>query len=213
MRNHPSRRLLALLALAALVACAGCLDTHERRQDARSWRGRRGHESPAAIDLEGRSVRPMDDPRSKAIVLIFVRTDCPVSNRYTPEIRRLNETFASRGVAFWLVYCDPDETPEAIRAHLRDYGHEMRALRDPEHALVRASEVSVTPEAAVFVPGRSGSTLAYRGRIDDRYVDFGRMRATPTIKDLERALEAILSGHPVERRRTRAVGCFIADRR
>jgi hypothetical protein len=40
-------------------------------------------------------------------VLVFVRTDCPISNRYAPELRRLQDRFAPRGMAFWLVYPDP----------------------------------------------------------------------------------------------------------
>ena len=69
----------------------------------------------------------------------------------------------------------------------------------------------MTPEAAVFVPAATGPRLAYRGRIDDRYVDFGRMRAQPTVHDLEDALAAILSGQAVPHETTPAVGCFIAN--
>ena len=42
-------------------------------------------------------------------VLIFVSTDCPVSNRYAPEITRLLEEFSPRGVRFQLVYPNPLE--------------------------------------------------------------------------------------------------------
>ena len=33
-------------------------------------------------------------------VLIFLRTDCPVSNSYAPEIERISRVFAARGVGF-----------------------------------------------------------------------------------------------------------------
>jgi hypothetical protein len=83
----------------------------------------------------------------------------------------------------------------------------IEALRDPRHALVRRVQASVTPEAAVVVEG----TVRYRGRIDDRYVELGRERPAPTTHDLEDALTAVLSGRPVARPTTQAVGCFIAD--
>jgi hypothetical protein len=157
------------------------------------------------IDLQDRIVRPLAEAEDSTLVFLFARTDCPISNRYAPEIRRLHERFAARGVRFVLVYPDPDETPDAIRRHLEEYAYEIDPLRDPEQRLVRLTGVQVTPEAALFSRGR----LVYRGRIDDLYVDFGKRRAAPTTHDLEQALEATLAGRAVENPTTKAVGCYI----
>ncbi|HUQ87649.1 MAG TPA: hypothetical protein VM096_08830, partial [Vicinamibacterales bacterium] len=67
--------------------------------------------------------------------------------------------------------------------------------------------VTVTPEVAVM----RGSTLVYRGRIDDRYVELGRERPKPTRHDLEEALNAAIAGKTIAIRQTRAVGCILAD--
>ena len=163
-----------------------------------------------AVDLAGATVRPLATT-APATVLLFVREDCPIANRYAPEIVRLHDRFSPQGVVFWLVYADTPQDGEAIRAHLRDYGLPDQALRDPEHVLVRAAGVRVTPEAAVFVPGPGGPRLAYRGRIDDRYQALGRMRASPTVHDLEEALTAVLAGKAVVRSEAPAVGCFITN--
>ena len=160
------------------------------------------------LDLEGREVDPFQQTDARATVFLFTRTDCPISNRYAPEILRLQAKFKSDNVRFWLVYPDPDESVKAIREHVKEYGYPLGVLRDPQHRLVTKTQVKVTPEVAVFVPGRR---MVYRGRIDDRYVDFGKARAKPTQHDLEQALQAILEGRPVERAITRAVGCFIPD--
>jgi hypothetical protein len=143
-------------------------------------------------------------------VFLFTLTDCPISNRYAPEVERLRAKFAPRGVAFWLVYPDPGESPEAIRNHIKDYSYRSGVLRDPKHALVELTGARVTPEAAVFAPG---GKLVYCGRIDDRFVDFGKMRAEATVHDLEEALEAVLALRPVKQARTTAVGCFIPELR
>jgi len=163
----------------------------------------------AVLDLAGNPVEPL--PRSGAgpAVLVFVRTDCPIANRYAPELRRLQDRFAGKGVAFWLVYPDPAETPEAIRRHQRDFGLRFRALRDPQHELVKATRATVTPEAAVFMAGPGGPRMVYRGRIDDRYVDFGRSRPAPTTRDLREVLQALAAGSTLTPRTTPAVGCFI----
>jgi hypothetical protein len=142
------------------------------------------------------------------MVLLFIKTDCPISNRYAPEVRRLYEQFAAKGVVFWLVHTDPDESAETIRQHTVDYRYPDRVLRDPQHRLVQRAEVQVTPEAAVFGPN---GRLLYHGRIDDRFVDFGKERPAATQHDLQDALEAILDGRAVPVATTRAIGCYIPE--
>ncbi len=120
----------------------------------------------------------------------------------------MHEKYSPRGVIFYLVYPDPDESAQAIEKHLNDYSYPFAGLRDPKHELVKMAEAKITPEAAVF--DREGKLL-YHGRIDDRYVDFGKARLAPTVHDLEQALEAILAGKPAPAAGGSAIGCFIAD--
>jgi hypothetical protein len=160
------------------------------------------------LDPDGHSVEPLSSSSAKATVLIFTRTDCPVSNRYAPVIQKLNQGFASQGVAFWLVYVDRHQSKEEIRQHIRDYGYRMNAVLDPAHILVKFAGVRVTPEVAVF---SSDAKLLYRGRIDDQYVYLGKSLPAPTRHDLELALNSILEAKPVPDKTTPAVGCFISD--
>lgn len=161
------------------------------------------------LDLEGRFVDPFQTPSAvRAIVFVFASTDCPLTNRYAPDIRRLHDQFAPQGVLFRLVYPNPADSASAIRDHRRAFGYPMEALRDPRHDLVRLVKATVTPEAAVF---DLSQRLLYRGRIDDRYVELGIDRQTATRRDLEAALAATLAGKPVAEVITRAVGCLIAD--
>ena len=148
-------------------------------------------------------------PGVKAMVFLFTSTDCPISNRYAPEVRRIVAAFAQHGVAFRLVYPNPAERPSAIREHMAAFGYDgaIQALRDPKLALAKYVKATVTPEAAVIAGGR----VAYLGRIDDRYVDLGLERPAPTTHDLADALSAVLAGRPVAHPTTQAVGCFIAD--
>jgi hypothetical protein len=167
-------------------------------------------QTPHPTDLDGHPVDPLQSSEARAVVLLFVRSDCPISNRYAPEIRRLHDRFAGRGVVFWLVYPDPQATVAEIRRHLAEYRYPGRVLQDPGHVLVKLAHAEVTPEVAVFAPGQR---LVYHGRIDDLYVDWGRTRPAPTTHDLASALEATLAGRPVPVAATRAVGCFLADLR
>lgn len=159
--------------------------------------------------LEGRAVEPlMLAPGVKAAVFVFVSVECPISNRYAPEVRRLYEAFRDKGVQFTLVYPNPAESVPAIMEHLRAYDYPVGAVRDVKHGLVKHAQISVTPEVAVFTPNGS---LAYRGRIDNRYVRLGLERPAATQRDLASALVAVLEGKPVREPRTQAVGCYVAD--
>ena len=158
-------------------------------------------------DLKGRPVDPLEpQPAVRATVMLFVTTECPISNRYAPDIQRMEAAFARQGVRFWLVYPYAADSSEAITRHMSAFGLNGRALRDSAHALVRLAGATVSPEAAVF-DGRG--TLVYRGRIDDRYTDLGVDRQVPTRRDLEDSLSAVLAGQPVRTPFTRAVGCFL----
>lgn len=161
------------------------------------------------LTLDNRPSDPFQAaPGVKAIVFLFTSTDCPISNRYAPAVRRLYEAFAARGVRFWLVYPNPSDAPAAIRTHLKEYGYPMAALRDPHQDLVARAGATVTPEAAVFdTQGR----MLYRGRIDDRYVEVGVDRPFATTHDLEEAIASVVAGRPVSHPTTHAVGCYLAD--
>ena len=141
-------------------------------------------------------------------VLIFVSIDCPISNRYAPEITRLHDEFTPRGVRFRLVYPNPLDDAAAIARHLREFGYPPIGERDRDGTLVKMAGATITPEAAVF---DARQRLVYRGRIDDRFVELGRERPAATRADLRNALTAALAGKPVSPPQTQAVGCFIAD--
>jgi hypothetical protein len=160
--------------------------------------------------LSGAPVDALHAPAgTRAIVFIFTSTDCPISNRYAPEIRRIADRFSPEGVVFRLVYPNPAEEATSIREHMTAYAYAgaLEPLRDPALALVKFTGVTVTPEAAIVANGK----VVYRGRIDDRYVDLGRERPAPTRHDLFDALAAIVAGKPVPQAVTQAVGCFISD--
>ena len=159
-----------------------------------------------ALHLDGTPADPFLAASGKPVVLIFVRSDCPISNRYAPLIQRIGTRYRTK-VALWLVYPSRAASADKIRQHERDYGYKLPALLDPHHALVSQAQVQVTPEAAVF---DANHHLLYHGRIDDLYQDFGRARPAATTHELEDAIQAALNGKTPPPN-TPGVGCYIAD--
>ena len=160
-----------------------------------------------ALDLDGSPKDPLKEAPGKVVVLVFVRTDCPVSNRYAPLVQEMSAKY-SREAAFWLVFPDKNESAESIRSYLQEYGYKLSALRDPQHALVEKSRVKVTPEVAVFNAKRE---MVYHGRIDNLYRDFGRARRAATTHELADAIEAAIKGVATSAAAVDGIGCFIAD--
>ncbi len=142
-----------------------------------------------------------------ASLLVFVTSDCPISNFYATEIQQLCATYRADGVECTLVYEDVGIEDAAMRKHLAEYGYtEITAVSDGDRTLARRWGASVTPQAVLVVAGQ----VQYRGRIDNRYEAFGKPRRVVTSRDLRDAIEAVLAGRPVANPRTHALGCSIA---
>jgi len=159
------------------------------------------------FDLEGHAKDPFRASSGKVVVLVFLRRDCPVSGRYAPSIQEISKRYTDRA-SFWLIYPDKDDTAEAIRKSVEEFGYHLPVLRDPDHGLVKLSHVQITPEVAVF---DQQQRLVYDGRIDDWYIDLGRSRPAPTTHELEDAIRAAVSGNMVAHSEVRGVGCYISD--
>jgi hypothetical protein len=161
----------------------------------------------SALDLQGNLANPFAASLGKVVVLIFLRRDCPVSSRYAPIIQSIGTRYAHT-VSFSLVFPDKTDSPQEIRKYLRDYGHDLPALRDPDHVLVKLAHVLITPEVAVF---DHSHRLIYDGRIDNWYVDLNHARSAPTTHELEDAIHSALNGEVVAAHEVRGVGCYISD--
>jgi len=155
-------------------------------------------------DISGVAHHPLVPGEKMGSVLIFYLQDCPICNSYAPEINRIAATFTN--FAFYIVQVDPDLKLEAAKEHARQYALHPAVLLDPGHRLVRQAGATVTPEAVVI--GKQAG-VAYRGRIDDLYVEPGKKRTSATRHNLRDALKTIQAGHRVKQRETKAVGCAI----
>jgi hypothetical protein len=155
-------------------------------------------------DPAGRVVEPLAARGRKATVLFFLTTECPIGNRYAPEISRIVRDYQTRGVTSHAVYAH--EAAAEVTAHLREYQLPLAAVLDPELKLAKLTGATVTPEACVLSPA---GEILYRGRIDDRAVKIGTVRLEPTVRDLRLALDAVLAGKPVAEKFTKAIGCHI----
>lgn len=156
-------------------------------------------------DPAGRVVEPLAARGQKVTVLFFLTTECPIGNRYAPEISRIVRDYQARGVTCHAVYAH--ETAAEVAAHLREFQFPLPAVLDPELKLAERTGATTMPEACVLSPA---GEILYRGRIDDRAVKLGTVRLEPRVRDLRLALDAVLAGKPVAEKYTQAIGCYIS---
>jgi hypothetical protein len=191
-------RVLSILILGSLLPLL-----------AEAGEGEQPKPAPFA-DLQAASDQRLDLKDAKAVVLFFLSTDCPISNYYTSEIAAIVKDRAGDAVRFYVVHPDPEVTAEAAAKHAKTWKLTCPILLDGKHKLVKLTGVTITPEVAVVLPDVK---LAYRGRIDDTYVELGKRRAEPSKRDLRDALTAVLKDQPVADPRTTAIGCYIPELR
>lgn len=159
----------------------------------------------ALKDTAGKVVSLADFAERKAVVVVFLGTECPLNNAFLPRLAELHRTYSAQGVAFLGINSNSQDTVEEIAEHRRKFVIPFPVLHDPGNVVADRFEAQRTPEAFLLDSGRA---IRYRGRIDDQYgIDF--QRPAPTRRDLAAALEELLAGKKVSVSRTEVAGCRI----
>ena len=125
----------ALLGSMALVALG--LRAEEAAKSSPATDKNRALHDRAAADLVGRRVpsfalkdaagetRSLADYGDKrAVVLVFLSTECPIANEYLPVIAELASKEAEQSVQWLAVYSSPSDDAAKIAAHVKQFEHE-----------------------------------------------------------------------------------------
>ncbi len=196
-RREPLAGLLTLallLGTARAAEPAGAIAVGDKVPNSNSLRDLRGTRRPLH-DFKGH----------KALVLVFVGADCPISNLYLPGLLALEKKYRAKQVQFLAVYANERENLDQVAAHAYDRDVPFPVLKDFGQKLADALGVSRVPSAAVL---DGEFVLRYRGRIDDQY-GTGSRRDKATRDDLARAVEEVLAGQKVRVPETEADGCLL----
>jgi peroxiredoxin len=142
----------------------------------------------------------------KAIVVVFLGTECPISNSFLPVLAELHAQYQDKGVAFLGINANSQDGLERVADHARRHAIPFPVLKDAGNKVADQFSARRTPEA--FVLDGLG-TIKYRGRIDDQFgIGYARP-GKPTRRDLAAALDEVLAGKPVSVATTTPAGCLI----
>jgi peroxiredoxin len=156
-------------------------------------------------DVEGKTWAVADLKGKKAVVIVFIGTQCPINNAYMPRLAELHQDYAAKGVQFLAINANKQDTPAKIAAHVKEYGIPFPVLRDAGHAIADEFGASKTPEAFVLDVDLK---VRYNGRIDDKF-GLGFQRAQASRDDLKLALDDVLAGRKVAEAQCPVAGCYI----
>lgn len=155
----------------------------------------------ALKDVDGKEYRLSDFLSKKFTVIMFIATQCPISNDYNERMAALYDEYASKDIAFVGINSNKQEDIEEIKDHAAKNGFKFPVLKDWNNVVADAYGAQVTPEVFVL-DGKA--TVLYHGRIDD-----SRNPSKIKTHDLREALDALLAGKAVPRPETKAFGCTI----
>jgi hypothetical protein len=138
---------------------------------------------------------------AKATAVVFVSTECPVSNAYNERFTELYRAYDGKGVQFAFVNANSTESVSAIDSHAKSHSFPFTVYKDENNVLADKLNAQYTPEVFLF---DSTGKLVYHGRIDD-----SRELSNVKSKDTRAALDAMLAGKAVPTAETKAFGCAI----
>ena len=159
-------------------------------------------------EINGRTYRLGQSRDCRAVALVFLATECPISNAMVPELNSLHQVFHLRGVEIYGVHADPNLTRERAAKHRTDFKLRFPVLFDASGELRRRLKATHTPQAFVLSP--EGEVI-YQGLIDDRFADLGQKRPASAGKQeyVKEALNRTLAGELPEISSTTPIGCLL----
>ena len=147
----------------------------------------------------------------RSILLMVICAHCPFVKHVEPELTRLDRDFSDHvqliGVSSNSLITHPQDGPEQLADQARRHGWNFPYLFDEQQSLARDLRAACTPEFYLFSAEADGrQSLRYRGQLDGSRPG----NAQPLNgQDLRAALDAVLSGSPVNPEQTASVGCNV----
>ncbi len=200
MQSRCSFAVRSLLLAAVAVLCVGPAFTEGPSVDKLN----KPIENVTFKNADGKAVALHDLKDKKAIVVVFLSFECPVSNSYAPVLAELHKAYAEKGVAFLAVNSTDDLDAAGVAKQAAEFKLPFPVLKDADHQAADALKATVASEAFVL---DHNFVMRYRGRIDNAYSARLKKNAQVTKHDLKAALDDLLAGKDVAEPATQAVGC------
>jgi len=159
-------------------------------------------------DTNGKTVSLAEFKNAPALLVIFMCNHCPYVKHIRQGLAQLGRDYLPKGAGIVGINSNdaanyPADSPAKMKEEMQVAGYTFPYLYDETQAVAKAYRAACTPDIYLF-DGRQ--KLVYRGQFDDSRPGSG-VRVTGM--DLRDALDAVLSGKPVEKEQVPSIGCNI----
>jgi peroxiredoxin len=157
--------------------------------------------------VSGRQISLDDFAGKKVLLVLFICAHCPYVVHVRDELARIGRDYSGKSLGIVAISANdivnyPEDAPDNLKAMALDSGFNFPFCFDESQSVAKAFTAACTPDFFLFDENR---TLVYRGQLDDSRPG----RGTANGRDLRGAIEALLSGKPVDSDQNPSVGCNI----
>ncbi|MGA2593389.1 MAG: thioredoxin family protein [Bryobacteraceae bacterium] len=158
--------------------------------------------------VSGRIVGLKDFAGAKALLVMFISRHCPYVQHVKHELARLGKDYSGKALGIVAISPNyivqyPDDAPDRLREMAAELEFSFPVCYDETQETAKAYEAACTPDFFLFDESRR---LVYRGQLDGSRPSNG---VPVTGSDLRAAIDAVLSGQPVNPQQRPSAGCNI----
>ena len=158
-------------------------------------------------DISGKNITLANAKGDVGTLVIFSCNTCPWVIRWEDRYVSLANNYAQKGIGMIAVNSNAaqfsgDDSLEEMLEHAKNNGYNFPYAQDPESELASAFGATKTPHIYLF---NGDDKLVYRGAIDDNAKNAKKVDEP----FLANAIDALLSGNPINPQTTKALGCSI----
>jgi peroxiredoxin len=154
------------------------------------------------------AVVSLDELNGPALVVTFICNHCPYVQHVAAGLAELGRDLAAQGVVMVAISSNdvttyPQDGPDEMVLEAQRHDWTFPYLFDETQDVARAYSAACTPDTFVFDGERR---LVYRGQLDESRP---RNELPVTAANVRAAVDAVLSGRPVDPDQRPSIGCGI----
>jgi peroxiredoxin len=160
-------------------------------------------------DTVSGNIFSLNDLKSnKAILVMFICNHCKYVKHIHSELVKISNEYSAKGLSVIAISSNdvvnyPEDDPALMKEQALRFGYKFPYLYDETQEVAKAYDAACTPDFFMF---EGSLKLVYRGQFDDSRPGNG---LPVTGKDLQTAIEAVLSGKAVSPEQRPSIGCNI----
>jgi len=161
-------------------------------------------------NIDGKMLSLSDNKEAKGYIVVFTCNHCPFSKKYENRLIALDKKYKEKGYPVIAINPNdpvavPDDSFEEMQKRAKEKGFTFPYLLDESQAIARTYGATRTPHVFIVQKEKGDFTVKYIGAIDDNSDSASGVKE----KYVEKAVDALLVGKPVNTDFTKAIGCTI----